>query len=439
MLTYHASPVTLLRRFAHLPHVALFDSAQADGPKCRYDILSAAPRKFWTWQNGQLSGSDALDLSIVELADFLNEQQLVKDSQCQLPFNGGLIGLLRYHNELIDLDSRHQPQAPTLEVGLYDWAIITDHQQKSTTLYFHPFCPETTRAKVQQALSKSLAPEQQAFMLTQDWQAHWLPDEYNGAFSKVKEYLYSGDCYQINLTQSFSATYQGDLTTAYEKLRAAVGSPFSGYFSGIEHTILSVSPERLLRVNEQCQVEARPIKGTRPRAANAKQDQDNANELLASEKDRAENVMIVDLLRNDLGKVAKAGSVSVPTLFGLESYRNVHHMVSVVQATLSDSICALHCFFSASPGGSITGAPKRRAMEIIDELEGQPRSAYCGSLFYHSANGRLDASILIRTMEASSTTLTVNGGGGIVYDSQVDSEYEESLAKIRKLMQALQQ
>lgn len=437
MLTYHASPVTLLRRLAHLPHVALFDSAQADGPKCRYDILSAAPRKFWTWQNGQLSGSDVMAASISELADFLNEQQLVKDSQCQLPFNGGLIGLLRYHNELIDLDSRHPQQVPTLEVGLYDWAIITDHQQKSTTLYFHPFCAESTRTKVTQALSESPAP--QAFMLQQDWQAHWSASNYQNAFNRVKQYLYSGDCYQINLTQSFSAPYQGDLTTAYEKLRAAVGSPFSGYFSGIDHTILSVSPERLLRVNEQRQVEARPIKGTRPRAANAKQDQDNANELLASDKDRAENVMIVDLLRNDLGKVAKAGSVKVPTLFGLESYRNVHHMVSVVEAELDDKVSPLHCFFSASPGGSITGAPKKRAMEIIDELEAQPRSAYCGALFYHSANGRLDASILIRTMEASATTLTVNGGGGIVYDSQVDSEYEESLAKIRKLMQALQQ
>lgn len=437
MLSYQASPVSLARQLAHLPHLAVLDSAQADGPKCRFDIVSAMPRKWWTWQNNQLSGSDEATLTLDQLARFLNQEQLAKDSQTRLPFNGGFIGLLRYSNDLLGLDTKLTTSEPVLEVGLYDWALVSDHEQQTTEIYFHPFCSQQRRQLITQALAAP-EPAKGHFRLTSAWQAKWDKRQYLQAFEQVKRYLHSGDCYQINLTQAFSANYHGCLLRAYEQLRSAVGSPFSGYFSGSQRTILSVSPERLLRVNEAKQIEARPIKGTRPRAANAEQDQANAQALLASEKDRAENVMIVDLLRNDLGKVAKPGSVSVPTLFGLESYRNVHHMVSVVQAELNSDTSALQCLFSASPGGSITGAPKRRAMEIIDELEAQPRSAYCGSLFYQSANGRLDASILIRTMEADAQQLTVNGGGGIVYDSNGEAEYEESLAKIRRLMQALE-
>lgn len=436
MLNYHPSPLPLMRQLATLEHLVVLDSAQAQGPKRRYDIISGAPVKWWQWQADQLSGSDELAISLDALPQWLHTQQLPKDPQCQLPFNGGLMGLLRYSNALMGVNGRTSRQ-PVLEVGLYEWAIVSDHERQCSELYFHPLATRATRERVTQLLSQPAPPPPASFKLTSDWQANWRRQDYQDAFERVQAYLKSGDCYQINLTQSFSATYQGDLITAYERLRASVGSPFSGYFAGTQ-TILSVSPERLLRVNERRQVEARPIKGTRPRAANAQQDHANAQALLASEKDRAENVMIVDLLRNDLGKVAAPGSVNVPVLFGLESYPNVHHMVSVVQATLAETVTPLACLFSASPGGSITGAPKYRAMEIIDELEADDRSAYCGSLFYYSANGRLDASILIRTMEAGENQIRVNGGGGVVYDSQAEDEYQESLAKIRRLMQALQ-
>ncbi|WP_158584216.1 aminodeoxychorismate synthase component I [Salinibius halmophilus] len=437
MLSYQSSLLPLAKQLAHLPHLAFFDSAQADGPKNRYDILTCAPRKWWTWQAGKLTGSDEGSFALAELADFLAKEQLPKDSTCNLPFNGGLVGLLRYNNELLDISSKWPDQAATLEIGLYDWAIVTDHKHQTTQLYFHPFCSANTRKLVQNALTTEPC-QRTSFKLTSAWQSTWQASDYQAAFKRVKEYLVSGDCYQINLTQAFRALYEGDLLSAYERLRNSVGSPFSGFFATSHHSILSVSPERLLRINENKEVEARPIKGTRPRSASAEQDQANAQALLVSSKDKAENVMIVDLLRNDLGKVAEPGSVAVPTLFGLESYRNVHHMVSVVTAKLAKHVSPLDCLFSASPGGSITGAPKRRAMEIIDELEAQPRSAYCGSLFYYAANGRLDASILIRTMEADGKELTVNGGGGIVYDSNANEEYEESLAKIRKLMQALE-
>ncbi len=202
--------------------------------------------------------------------------------------------------------------------------------------------------------------------------------------------------------------------------------------------ILSLSPERFLRCDADGRVETRPIKGTRPRGTNPAEDRRLADELSASLKDRAENVMIVDLLRNDLGRVCRPGSVRVPQLCGLESYANVHHLVSVVCGQLAEGRRALDLLAAAFPGGSITGAPKVRAMQIIDELEPSRRSIYCGSLGYVDVRGQMDTSIAIRTAVADGGQLHLWGGGGLVADSDVEAEYAETLAKIRHLMQALE-
>lgn len=198
-----------------------------------------------------------------------------------------------------------------------------------------------------------------------------------------------------------------------------------------------MSPERFIEVRQR-QVESRPIKGTRARGHDAAEDQFQADELLASRKDRAENLMIVDLLRNDLGRYCATGSIRVPELFALESYPNVHHMVSSVTGTLAAQYDALDVLIGSFPGGSITGAPKRRAMQIISELEAEVRSIYCGSIFYLDCRGEMDSSITIRTLLANHGDISCWGGGGIVFDSNSQDEYQESIQKVRVLMNALE-
>ena len=230
----------------------------------------------------------------------------------------------------------------------------------------------------------------------------------------------------------------GSPWTAYQHLRQACPTPFAGYLTlGGDNAILSLSPERFLRVS-QGQVETRPIKGTRPRGSEPSSDQAAARELLASIKDRAENLMIVDLLRNDLGRSCATGSVRVPELFSLESYPNVHHLVSSITARLAPGKDALDLLLGSFPGGSITGAPKIRAMQIIDELEPTRRAIYCGSLLYVDCRGEMDSSICIRTLLIRGGRASCWGGGGIVLDSDWQAEYQESITKVRVLLETLQ-
>jgi para-aminobenzoate synthetase component 1 len=267
--------------------------------------------------------------------------------------------------------------------------------------------------------------------------ARWQYAEYAAAFAQVQEYLHAGDCYQINLAQSFHARWRGDPWPLYQRLRARSRAPFSAVFRHPWGTLLSVSPERLLRLHGG-QLEARPIKGTRARSPDPEEDRRVAKELCTSGKDRAENLMIVDLLRNDLGRVAQVGSVQVPELFALESYDQVHHLVSSVQARLAPGLDAWDALAAAFPGGSITGAPKRRAMEIIAELEAEARGIYCGSFGYVTAAGDMDWNILIRSIELQQNgSLRFFGGGAVVIDSDCAAEYAESLSKVGMIADTL--
>jgi para-aminobenzoate synthetase component 1 len=255
----------------------------------------------------------------------------------------------------------------------------------------------------------------------------------------LKEYIVAGDIFQANLSQRFEAPLGEPAWTLYRRLRERNPAPFAAFLDFPEAVILSASPERFLHVDAAGRVETRPIKGTRPRGIGPEHDAALAEALAESAKDRAENLMIVDLMRNDLSRVCSPGTVRVPELFALEHYATVHHLVSTVVGELAPGCNALDLLRGAFPGGSITGAPKIRAMEIIAELEPSQRSVYCGSIGYYSLTGALDTSIAIRTVIAPSRQDRVyfSAGGGIVADSDPEQEYRETLHKARGMIDAL--
>lgn len=257
---------------------------------------------------------------------------------------------------------------------------------------------------------------------------------YQQGFARINHYIHAGDCYQVNFAQRFSAQYTGDAYAAYCRIQPLMHSPFAGFVRHQSGCVLSFSPEQFIEIKGH-RITTSPIKGTRPRGSNAEEDKKYAEALRTSTKDQAENLMIVDLLRNDLSKVAELGSVEVPRLFAIESFTHVHHMVSTVEAQLRPEYNAIDALEACFPGGSITGAPKKRACEIINEVERYPRSAYCGSLFYADIAGHLQSNILIRTVVAETNRMYCWGGGGIVADSECQSEFDETLHKVGQLMQ----
>jgi para-aminobenzoate synthetase component 1 len=264
----------------------------------------------------------------------------------------------------------------------------------------------------------------------------WDFPHYAAAFSQVQAHLQAGDCYQVNLAQCFTAQLQGGAWPLVSALRALSPAPFAAYLNLPAGEILSASPERFLQVQGQT-VRTEPIKGTQPRGATPAEDQRRADDLCHSEKDRAENVMIVDLLRNDLAKVCMPGSVVVEALCELQRFAQVQHLVSRVRGQLRIGLDALDALRAALPGGSVTGAPKRRALEIIDALEPARRGVYCGSIAYLSFAGQLDSNIAIRTLTCRQGELRFWAGGGIVADSTAEAEYQESYAKARALLELL--
>ncbi|MGM0692994.1 MAG: aminodeoxychorismate synthase component I [Pseudomonadota bacterium] len=436
-LPYCEDPLAYFAALRDRPGAVLLDSGRPMAPGGRYDILSCDPLELLEVDgDGQLQGDPAL----AGLSPFAAQQALldrlpgdVPDSR--LPFLGGLIGYWSYdlarRLEPVSGQARQAITLPASRVGLYDWALIQDHECRESWLVGSA----KRRRQVHEWLEAS-TPQETSFRLTAPFAAELSRDDYLTRFSAVQSYIRAGDCYQINLAQRFSAPFEGDLWAAYRRLRSTTPTPFAGYLAWGDKALLSLSPERFLLCREG-RVETRPIKGTRPRGATRAEDRKLARELRESLKDRAENVMIVDLLRNDLGRVCRPGSVQVPQLCGLETYANVHHLVSVVTGELARGASPLDLLAAAFPGGSITGAPKVRAMQIIDELEPSRRSAYCGSLGYVDVRGQMDTSIAIRSVIAEGGELHLWGGGGLVADSRGEEEYTETLDKIRHLMKAL--
>jgi para-aminobenzoate synthetase component 1 len=266
------------------------------------------------------------------------------------------------------------------------------------------------------------------------------PEAYAEHVRAVLDYIKAGDIYQANYTQRWVAELPVgfDPFESYRRLRALSPAPYAAYIQdGVGDAVLSASPERFLALSSDRRIDTRPIKGTRPRGATGAADRANAEALLASDKDRAENLMIVDLLRNDLGRVAERGSVAVPELNALHSFASVHHLVSTVTARLKRALGPLDLIRACFPGGSVTGAPKIRAMEIIDELEAARRGPYCGAIGWIGLDGAMELSIAIRTITVTRTRAIAQAGGGIVADSDPAAEYEEALTKARPLLAAL--
>lgn len=429
--------IALFSHFAHLPHAVLLDSANSEHVNSRFDIIAIAPlkqlevRENTCFVDGKAQSSDCFSLMKEGLQEFNHTA-----NSNNLPFTGGWLGYFGYDLgrviESMPTTAENDINMPQMAIGLYPDALIYDKQQQS---WFYVCQPNHNRlALYRQHLNET--PASAEFALQSDWQSNMSKASYSEKFEKIQAYLKSGDCYQINLAQRFKAEFSGSTWQAYKQLREANKAPFSSYINHPDGAILSISPERFIAIN-QGQIETKPIKGTLPRLADSEQDQAQATRLQQSEKDRAENVMIVDLLRNDLGKVARPGSVTVPSLFAIESFPAVHHLVSTVRAELADGKDAVDQIHAAFPGGSITGAPKIRAMEIIEELEPHRRSVYCGSIGYLSACGKMDTSITIRTLVCHKGAIYCWAGGGIVADSKVDLEYQETYDKVNKILPLL--
>ncbi len=425
-LPYATNPATYFAALAQLEGAILLDSG-APIAQGRYDICSALPVAQIQPETGELGSA------FLARAQRLLKQQAPASNWHDLPFSGGLLGFFNYE---FRADSPCQsPQVA--RIGLYEWAVISDHKQQKTWLMVHPHY----QGSIDQLFQLLAITERQtttAFNLLSPFTADITQAEYNQKLSAIQNYILAGDCYQVNFTQRFSASYTGDPWQAYCQLRQSCPTPFAGFVRLAENeAIISLSPERFISC-QQRQVETKPIKGTRPRAFDYLEDQALANELAFSEKDRAENLMIVDLMRNDIAKDCVIGSVKVPRLFAIESYPNVHHLVSTITGQLKPTSSVFDLFGNCFPGGSITGAPKIRAMQIIAELEQGERGIYCGSLFYLDNQNRFDSSICIRTLRAQNGIIECFGGGGIVLDSDIKDEYQESLDKISILMRTLE-
>ncbi len=433
--------LTLFAPLAQQPWAMLLHSGFAEHSHNRFDILVAEPRTTLTTcgasteiRQGAIR-SCSQDDPFLLLQQQLDAMNLHPSFNNDLPFQGGALGLFGYdlgrRIETLPQHAQADISLPDMAVGIYDWALIADHQRQTLTLLSYGDVEQRW-----QWLNRQQARPVAPFALTGRWQANMTRRQYGEKFRRIQAYLRSGDCYQINLAQRFSAPYQGDEWQAFCQLSASNRAPFSAFLRLPQNAVLSVSPERFLWLADQ-QIQTRPIKGTLPRLDDVTQDAEQARKLANSTKDRAENLMIVDLLRNDIGRVAQPGSVRVPELFVVEPFPAVHHLVSTITATLPAATPATELLRACFPGGSITGAPKVRAMEIIEELEPHRRNAYCGSIGYISLCGTMDSNITIRTLLTENGRIICSAGGGIVADSQEQAEYQETFDKVGRILPQL--
>lgn len=447
-LPYYADSSLLFYKLMHLPGAVYLDSCQPHSQQGRYDIIAALPYCTISSKDTQTFIQQGHTTTISKASPFyLLQEQLASSAIAieNIPFAGGAIGYFAYdlarRLERLPEIAAADIALPEMLLGIYDWAIVVDHHLQKTALVSHQRYANTplqlkqiTDYLLRQVTLPYTRKQESAFKLLSTFQANFTQQEYATAFQRIQAYLAAGDCYQVNLAQRFSATYQGSTWQTYQQLRRNNAAPYAAYLPYQDATLLSLSPERFLSCRNG-KVESKPIKGTRARAVDPQLDQQRAMELLHSIKDRAENLMIVDLLRNDLAKVCN--NITVPHLFNLESFPAVHHLVSTVTGELAfdkDSIALLNACF---PGGSITGAPKLRAMEIIEELEPQRRSVYCGAIGYIGFDGAMDVNIAIRTLIATADQIHCYAGGGIVADSVMTEEYQETQDKVVKILQTL--
>ncbi len=432
----------------------LLDSALA-GPQGRFSYIAVDPFRVirctpWKvgapWAvtvDGKTAKGDPFTALSAELSRFARPSR--KDPA---PFLGGAVGFFSYELGGV-LETTPPPKgAPfplDMAVGLYDTIAAFDHERREAWVIAHDFGmprrPKAEHRAAQLAQALGTEPHRAAPDIAGTWRAETTKAQHEARIATAIEAIRRGDIYQANITQRFLAEVPQSINSydLYLRLRSVTAAPFAAFLNtGEDFHILSASPERFLKVDTAGAVETRPIKGTRPRGLTPAEDRALAAELLASAKDRAENLMIVDLLRNDLARVCAPGSIAVPVLCGLETFPAVHHLVSVVTGHLRPGATPVDLLRAAFPGGSVTGAPKIKAMEIIHDLEPAPRGPYCGAIAWLGFDGAMDSSIVIRTLVRHGTTLVAQAGGGIVAESDPAQEFEESVTKVKPLLRVLE-
>ncbi|HXL53584.1 MAG TPA: aminodeoxychorismate synthase component I [Gemmatimonadales bacterium] len=474
-------PLDACARFRDLPFLLFLDSAPPTDPQHlgRYSFLAADPAT--AVRSKGLLTQELVDGSWIRVAgDPLAHIGALVAAHATAPvaelppFQGGAAGYVAYDWGMM-LERVPRPRyddlaVPDLLLGLYDWVIAWDHAagrawvistgipergaaRERRAAQRLAFANDRLRglgagglpARQKDAVAPGAPPHQPRSSAAPSYPVPDVPgvrsnftrEGYLDAVARVIEYVYAGDIFQANLSQRLQAPLVGAPLDLYRRLRQRNPAPFSAFLDFGDLVVASSSPERFLQVQPDGRVETRPIKGTRPRGLSPEHDAALARALVESDKDRAENVMIVDLLRNDLSRVCRAGTVRVPELFAIEHYATVHHLVSTVVGELAPEHGAVDLLRAAFPGGSITGAPKVRAMQIIAELEPTQRAAYCGSIGYLSLTGALDTSIVIRTCLVLGRDVYFQVGGGVVADSDPEQEYCETLDKARALIAAL--
>ena len=437
-------PLALFAPLAHLPWAALLDSALEHPVRGRYAYIAVDPVE--TILLPAEGAADPFALLRAKLA-----LDLAPVLPGLPPFQGGALGIFGYELgrflERWPKPRSSVPAPPEMAVGLYDTLAAFDLARRKAWVIARDVPGAPASRGPARARAEALATRLRAapglglpdWNVRGDWRVETDRARFEAMVARTVEYIRAGDIFQANMTRRFLAEMPPALDpfTLYRRLRRFSPAPFAAYVNAPGLQLLSASPERFLALDAEGRVETRPIKGTRPRRADPSLDARLVAELRGSEKDRAENLMIVDLLRNDLSRVAAIGSVRVPELFTLETFANVHHLVSAVEGRLAPGMTALDLLIAAFPGGSITGAPKIRAIEIIHELEPAQRGPYCGALAWIGFDGAMDSSIIIRSLWIADGLVVAQAGGGIVADSVPAAEYEETMDKAAPLLAAL--
>jgi para-aminobenzoate synthetase component 1 len=448
-LPYNEDSTLLFENIVDLPWAVFLDSCNNLTEQGRYDILTADPHITISSSGNEtvVKEQGSYDVLLGNPLDILQTYLKLdnkKNNKEKYPFCGGVIGYFSYDLSRWTtcffkkkLDSLN---IPVMSLGIYDWAIVVDHKKLKTTLCFYEkYYKSKEEINEIIKLVKKIPRKnyrRKLFTASKTIKENMTTQVYKKTFNTVKKYIEQGDCYQVNLAKRFTVKISGDSWLAYKKSRKVNPAPFSAFMKHDNISIISASPERFLKVSGT-NVETKPIKGTVSRASNTIDDNQKIQVLKKSKKDQAENLMIVDLLRNDLSKNCELHTVDVPKIFEIESFKTVHHMVSTVTGALKKKRNAVDLLKGCFPGGSITGAPKLRAMEIIDELEPDVRGIYCGSIGYIGFNGDMDLNIAIRTITLNEDICLFHAGGGIVYDSNCEAEHQELLDKASAMIKLL--
>ena len=456
------SPPDAFELFRNEPFTFFLDSGMDTHKLGRYSFIGSDPFLVLSTRGSEITLTRGADKSRLignpfDVLNHLLEVYHLDPSSSPVPFIGGAVGYFSYDLchfiERLPSTAVDDLRLPECYLGFYDLVLAFDNLQGKAYVISTGF-PELRETERIERASQRLneMKDKLAEVSESSTEAPFMPtpfpteqvtlkggfthQEYVDAVEKARQYIIAGDIFEVNLSQRFEAELSIAPYELYKRLRQINPAPFAGYLGFDEVTVVSASPERFLRVQGDW-VETRPIKGTRPRGKTPEEDEALANELLSSVKDRAENIMIVDLERNDLGRVCRYGTIKVTELAILEVFPTIFHLTSTVVGRLREGKNCIDLLKATFPGGSITGAPKVRAMEIIDELEPTKRSVYTGSIGYLSFNGDLDLNIAIRTFWVKGSKAYFQVGGAVVYDSNPEAEYQETLDKGRALVAAL--